>query len=167
MWFLLTAFLVQSVDYQAEGMKALDGKRYEEAAGLFAKAVAEDPKDYGAHFHLALSYSLLGKDAEAIPEYKTVLELKPGLYEAELNLGIGLLRGKDAAQALSYLKAASEQKPKEFRPALYVAQAQLDTGQFAEAETAIYRGARHERELGGGGMGTRPGDLPARPAARR
>ncbi len=137
MWFLLTAFLVQSVDYQAEGMKALDGKRYEEAAGLFAKAVAEDPKDYGAHFHLALSYSLLGKDAEAIPEYKTVLELKPGLYEAELNLGIGLLRGKDAAQALSYLKAASEQKPKEFRPALYVAQAEFDTGKFAEAETGF------------------------------
>ncbi len=137
MWFLLAAFLVQSVDYQAEGIKALDGKRYDEAVGFFVKAVAEDPKDYGAHFHLALAYSLLGKDSEAIPEYKTVLELKPGLYEAELNVGISLLRTKDAAQALPYLQAASEQKPKEFRPAFYAAQAEFDGEHFAEAEAGF------------------------------
>lgn len=137
MWLILAALLVQSVDYQAEGIKALDGKRYDEAVGLFAKAVAEDPKDYAAHFHLALTYSLLGKDADAIPEYKTVLELKPGLFEAELNVGISLLRIKDATQALPYLKAACEQKPKEFRPAFYYAQAHFDDHHFAEAEAGF------------------------------
>lgn len=137
MWLILAALLVQNVDYQAEGIKALDGKRYDEAVGLFTKAVAEDPKDYAAHFHLALAYSLLGKDAEAIPEYKTVLELKPGLYEAELNMGISLLRIKDAPQALPYLKAASEQKPMEFRPTFYYAQAHFDDQHFAEAEVGF------------------------------
>jgi tetratricopeptide (TPR) repeat protein len=133
MWFLVVALLAQSVDYQADGIKALDAKQYETALDLFRRAIAQDPKDYGAHFHLALTYSLLRNDAAAVPEYKAALEIKPDLYEAELNLGISLLRMKDASAA-GYLKAATEQKPKEFRPALLYAQALLDAGRFADAE---------------------------------
>ena len=136
MWIVLVALLAQSADFQADGIKALDAQKYDEAVELFTKAVAADPKDYGAHFHLALAYSLLGKDANAIPEYKTVLELKPGLYEAELNLGISLLRSKDASAAIPYLKNAVEQKSKEFRPALYLAQALFEKSEFAEAAAA-------------------------------
>src|SRR5690348_9866128 len=130
---LLAALLLQTVDYQADGIKALDAKQYDAAVDLFKKAVAGDAQDYGAHFHLALAYSLLNKDADAIPEYRKVLELKPGLYEAELNLGICLLRAKDAPGALPYLKAAAAEKPQEPRPAYYYAQALLDSGQDAEA----------------------------------
>lgn len=136
MWLLLAALLVQTVDYQAEAAKALDAKQYQAAVDLLNKAVAADPKDYGAQFNLALAYSLLGNDAEAIPHYKVVLDLKPGLYEAELNLGICMLRAKDGAGALPHLKNAAAQKPKEYRPAFYVAQALLETGQFADAEAA-------------------------------
>jgi len=68
-----------ATDYEAEGLKALGAKQYEQAAQLFSQAVQTDPKDYAAHFHLALTYSLLGKDAEAIPEYQKTLDLKPGL----------------------------------------------------------------------------------------
>jgi tetratricopeptide (TPR) repeat protein len=117
-------------------MKALDAQKYDAAVELFSKAVAEDPKDYGNHFNLALAYSLMGKDAESIPQYKAVLELKPGLYEAELNLGIILLRSKDAAGALVQLKAAAEQKPTEFRPVYYVGEALRESGGLADAETA-------------------------------
>src|ERR1044071_8101399 len=99
MWLLLAALLAQAVDFQAEGLKALEAQKYDDAVAIFAKAVAADPKDYGPHFHLALSYSLTGKDALAIPEYKTTLELQPGLYEAEMNMGILLLRNRDAAGA--------------------------------------------------------------------
>jgi tetratricopeptide (TPR) repeat protein len=136
MWIVLVALLAQSVDFQAEGIKALDAQKYDVALDLFTKAVAADPKDYSAHFHLGLAYSLLGKDSDAIPQYKTVLELKPGLYEAELNLGICLLRSKDAEGAIPFLKAATDQKPKEFRPVLHLGQALLDKRQFAEAEAA-------------------------------
>jgi len=137
MWMLLVAMLAQSVDYQAEGIKALDAKQYEVALDDFKKAVAADPKDYGAHFHLALTHSLSGNDTAAIPEYKTVLDLKPGLYEAELNLGVSLLRTKDAAGAAGYLKAAVDLKPKEFRPALLYAQALLEAGRLAEAQESF------------------------------
>ena len=140
MWFLLVALLAQSADFAAEGLKALDSQKYDDAVALFSKAVAADPKDYSAHFNLGLAYSLLNKDAEAISEYKTVLELRPALYEAELNLGISLVRSKDAAGAVPHLRSAADQKPREFRPQFYLAEALFADGKFAEAE-ATYRAA--------------------------
>ena len=136
MWFLLLAFLAQSADFQADGLKALDANKFEDAAALFSKAVAADPKDYGAHFNLGLAYSMLGRDADAIPEYKTVLELRPGLYEAEMNLGVSLLQTKDAAGAIPHLKSAVQQKPEEYRPGFYLGEALFADHQYGEAESA-------------------------------
>jgi tetratricopeptide (TPR) repeat protein len=137
MWVWVALLLAQSVDYSAEGLKALDAQKYDAAVELFKKAVAADAKDYGARFNLALAYSFLGNDAEAIPQYKAVLELKPGLYEAELNLGISLLRSKDAAGAVAQLKSAAEQKPKEFQPVFHLGEAFDQTGALADAEAAL------------------------------
>jgi tetratricopeptide (TPR) repeat protein len=136
MWLLAAVLLAQTVDFQADGVKALDARQYDAAVELFSKAVAADPKDYAAHFHLALAYSLLGKDTEAIAQYKSTLELKPGLYEAELNIGVSMTRAKDAAAAIPYLKSAVAKKPKEYRPAFYLAQALLEHGDFADAQAA-------------------------------
>ena len=132
--------LLQTPDFSAAGIKALEAQKYNEAAQWFAKAVEADPKDYAAHFHLALAESLLGKDAEAIASYRKVLELKPGLYEAELNLGMVLLRQKQVGDAVPYLESAAQKKPKEFRPRLYLAQALLETGDLSRAEQS-YQGA--------------------------
>jgi tetratricopeptide (TPR) repeat protein len=128
--FLLFA---PTTDYQSEGLKALDAKQYDQAAQLFTQAVQTDPKDYAAHFHLALALSLLGKDAEAIPEYQKTLELKPGLYQAELNIGILLLRAKRASEATPHLDAAAQSKPKEFRAQWHLAEALLSSGDPSQA----------------------------------
>src|SRR5579872_1632659 len=130
----LSLLLLFATDFSTEGMKALENRNYREAADLFGKAVAADPKDYAANFHLALSYSLLGKSAEAIRVYKKVLELKPGLYEAELNLGILLAGQKPANEAIPYLQRAVDKKPKEYRPRFYLGKALLESGDFAKAE---------------------------------
>jgi tetratricopeptide (TPR) repeat protein len=141
MWALVAAlFFLQTPDYSAEGTKALDAAKYGQAAELFGKAVAADPKDYTAHFHLALSYTMLKRDTESLAEYKKVLELKPGLYEAELNAGILLIRDKQPAEAAQYLQQAVEQKPKEFRPRIYWADALLASGDPAKASEQ-YRAA--------------------------
>jgi tetratricopeptide (TPR) repeat protein len=137
MWVAAAAcFLLFSptADYEAEGLKALDAKQYDQAAQWFSQAIQADPKDYAAHFHLALTYSLLGKDADAIPEYQKALDLKPGLYQAELNLGILLLRQKRAKEAVPYLDGAVQAKPKEFRAQLYLAEALVASGDAAQAE---------------------------------
>jgi Tfp pilus assembly protein PilF len=137
MWAIVTAlFFLQAADPTAEGMKALEDGKYEAAVQSFTKAIAADPKDYTAHFNLALAYSFLGRDAEGIAEYRKTLELHPGLFEAELNAGILLLRQKQPAEALPLLEHAAQQKPREFRPRYYTAEAQLSTGAFESAESS-------------------------------
>ncbi|MEP6534102.1 MAG: tetratricopeptide repeat protein [Bryobacteraceae bacterium] len=127
-------FLLQKPDPQADGLKALEEQRYPAAVDSFTKAVAADAKDYGAHFHLALSYSLVNRDDDAVLEYKKVLELKPELYEAELNLGIILLRQKRAADAVPYLEAAAKKKPTVYRPVFFAAEALSEASQPDKAE---------------------------------
>jgi Tfp pilus assembly protein PilF len=136
MWLLAAAlFLVQAPDFSAEGLKALEDGKYEAAVQAFTKAIEADPKDYSAHFNLAFAFSALHKDAEGIAEYRKTLELKPGLYEAELNGGILLMRQKQPADALPLLAGAAAQKPAEFRPRYYLAEAQYQTGAFDQAES--------------------------------
>src|SRR5689334_19943944 len=139
MWALLAALLVFQADFTADGLKALDENRYEAAAQAFSKAIEADPKDPGAHFYLGLAYSFLNKDAEGIAEYRKALELKPGLYEAELNAGMLLLRQKNPADALPLLSDAVEQKPAESQPRSYLAEAQLATGSWEAAEASFRR----------------------------
>ena len=137
MWAPILALLVaamQQSDLQSEGLKALESNQYDQAVEVFKKAVEADPKDYSAHFHLGLAHSLAGRDQEAISSYRKVLELKPGLYQAELNLGILLLRQKQAAEAVPLLASAAGQKPKEYRPVFYLAEAYMGAGDAQKAE---------------------------------
>ena len=140
MWATLAVLflLVQASDFAAEGLKALESGEYSTAAEAFRKVVAADPSDYGAHFNLALAYGFLGRDEDGIAEYRKALELKPGLYEAELNCGMLLLRRKDAA-AEALLEAAAAQKPGEFRPRYYLAEAEAQAGALDRAEASYRR----------------------------
>jgi tetratricopeptide (TPR) repeat protein len=131
---LLFLLFAPAGDDLEEAQKALAANQPAVAEPLLRKAIAEDSRDYAAHFNLALALSLQHKDAEAISELGRTLELKPGLYEADLNLGILLLRNNRAADALPVLKEAVATKPAEPRPHLYLAQAFLDTGDPVQAE---------------------------------
>ena len=137
LWIALLFTAFQNPNFVEQGRTALDANQNDEAASLFQKAVAADPKDYAAHFHLALADSLLQHDDAAITEYQKTLEIKPGLYQAELNLGILLLRNKRDADAITPLSEAAKQKPNEFRPSYYLGDALLRTGKPAEAQTYL------------------------------
>jgi tetratricopeptide (TPR) repeat protein len=136
----LILLFLQAVDFNAEGRKALEAEDYQAAVRHFSRAVADDPQEYTARFHLALAQSMLKRDAEAVAEYRKVLELKPGLYQAELNLGILLLRQNNAAEAAAVLGRAAESKPGEYRPRYYLAEAWAASGEQAKA-AAAYRAA--------------------------
>jgi tetratricopeptide (TPR) repeat protein len=147
MWtgVLVAAFLFQAAspanqDWQSEGLKALDARNYPAAIAAFEKGVSAEPGNYAAHFHLALAYSLAGKDPEAIAEYRKTLEQKPDLYEANLNVGILLLRGKQADAAVEPLRRATAAKPNEAKAAVYLGDALLDSGKLEEARS-VYSAA--------------------------
>jgi tetratricopeptide (TPR) repeat protein len=96
---------------------------------------------------------MTGKDAEAIPEYKKTLELRPGLYEAQINLSMSLLNTHDPAAAIPFLKAAAEQKPKEFRPIYYLGDALLAPRQFPEAAAAFEKAVEMDAASAGAELG--------------
>ena len=90
-----------------------------------------------------------------------------------MNAGILLLRQKNPADALPLLTDAVEQKPDEFRPRFYLAEAQLQSGAFDAAEASYRRALELDAksaasELGlGAGAGaagqTRRGGAPLPP----
>ena len=143
----------QSAGLGADGLKALEEGRYEAAAQAFTKAVEADPGDYTAHFNLALAYSFLNRDKEAVAEYQKTLALKPGLYQAQLNAGILMLRQKEPADALPLLEAAAAQKPVEFRPRFYLAEAQMGTGDATKAEQSYRAALDLDGKSAGGHLG--------------
>src|SRR5712675_650555 len=125
---LLVLFVAFQNNYYEQGLKALDQKQYQAAVDNLLKAAEAEPQDFTVRFNLALAYSLLGKDTDAVNEYSHVLDLKPDLYQANLNLGITFVRLNQAARAVPYLTNAVAQKPKEYRPNYYLAAALLGSG---------------------------------------
>jgi len=120
----------------ADGMKALEAQNYPLAVQLLSQAMERDPQDFYAQFNLALAYSGLGQVEQAIDAYRKTLVLKPQLYEADLNLGILLFQNQKPQEAIPFLTEAQFQKPSDFRPAYYLAQAQFAAGQFDKAEAS-------------------------------
>jgi len=135
--FAALFLLLQTADYYAEGSKALDEKRYQDAAQLFSKAVDADPKDYSAHFNLALAYGFLDNSGGAVAEYRKTLELKPALFEAETNLGLVYLRQKDSASAVPLFEDAARQKPQDFAVAYHLGEAESGVGAWDKAAAAF------------------------------
>lgn len=113
---------------EEEGLKALDRQDFQEALQIFTKLAADDPKDYGALFNLALAEAALQKDDQAIAHLVKTLELRPGLYEAELNLGLLYVRGRKASEAEPHFEAAVSLKPDQLRAQMCLADNQLVLG---------------------------------------
>lgn len=133
-WWMVPLLLLAQEDPAAEGQKALEAKNYPAAITYLKSAVEKTPDDIASRFNLAFAYSLSGQTELAAQQYTKVLELKPGLYEAELNLGI-LLQPEHPDQALPHLEAARKEKPNQFAPAFYLAEALAGLGKFPDSET--------------------------------
>lgn len=127
-------------DSQAAGLAALDRNDYQQAKQIFSDLAAADARDYSVFFNLALAETALKEDDQASAHFHRVLDLKPGLYEAELNLGILELRRKHAAEAASLLRDTARQRPTQARPQRYLGDALLASGDFTGAADA-YRAA--------------------------
>jgi tetratricopeptide (TPR) repeat protein len=141
------------MDPHAEGLQALDQHDYKRAEQIFTKIAAGDPKDYSALFDLALAETALKEDQQAAEHYKQTLALKPGLYEAELNLGILYLRDRRAGDAQPLLREAAKQKPNQARPLRYLGDSLLASGDFNEAADAYRQALAVDSKLAAAHLG--------------
>ena len=133
-------------DPQIQGLQALDKGQYADAERIFSQMAERDPKDYSAVFNLALAETALKKDEQAVGHYRRSLELKPDLFEAELNLGILLLRLQRNSEASPLLQTAAKQRPGQPKLQRYLGDSYLVAGDYTAAAEA-YGAALRPREF--------------------
>src|SRR3974390_433990 len=117
--FLLLAALTQqpktpaapAADPMAEAQSQLDAGHPEQAVPILKDLLDKNPDNYGVWFNLGVAYGVAGQSPEAEAAFRKVLSLEPKLYEAQLNLGLLLLKQKRYADAADLLAQAAEQKP--------------------------------------------------------
>jgi tetratricopeptide (TPR) repeat protein len=137
---------MQSADVAA-GIQALDTAKFEEAEKAFERAVKTDAQDYSALFYLSLAQTFLNKDDEAMAGFRRVLEMKPGLFEAEVNLGLLEFRHRKFEAAIGTLEKARAAKPDDVRTVFHLAEAYRETGKCDAAEPLYRRSGELDSSL--------------------
>lgn len=131
---LMLLNLAAAGDLQTQGLQALDRHDYRQAETAFSELAKSDPKDYSALFNLALAEVGLKEDSQAIEHFRQTLALKPGLYQAELNLGALYLRNNRPADAAPLLEDVIHQKPGLEKALLFLGQAYQGQAKWPEAQ---------------------------------
>lgn len=84
---------------------------YRSEFALWRDTVAKRPENVRAHYTLGTVLFALGRANEAIGEYETALQLKPGSPEAHDDLGNALVRLGRAGEAVPHYEAALQSAP--------------------------------------------------------
>ena len=85
--------------YIKEGDKLIFAKRYNQAAGVFQKAIQLDPGSYLANNGLATALMYMQRNEEAVYYFERAIVLKPDYEPALVNLGNILLNFKEAKRS--------------------------------------------------------------------
>ena len=125
--------LRSALAYEIRGMRAMDARRFEEAAAIFREGLAATPDDPSLRHRLGTAL-MMGGDAEgAIAEFEATLRIAPGFEKA--HFGIGVIRGMSGrhAEAAERYAAAVELRPNYLEARLGLAEALRLTGRLEEA----------------------------------
>jgi tetratricopeptide (TPR) repeat protein len=80
------------------GVTYLQARQYERALRSFREALALQPAEAQTHYNIAYTLALLGREKEAMAEYRQTLRFDPGHVDARCNLIVLERRGKPARQ---------------------------------------------------------------------
>ena len=94
-----------------EAEDLLQKQQFAEAKEKLLALTSAQAKNPQAWFDLGYAQSHLGEAAGAIAAYRKAVELEPGWFEANLNLGLDLAKSGDPAAAVPVLQHAIELKP--------------------------------------------------------
>jgi tetratricopeptide (TPR) repeat protein len=96
----------QIESHRQKAAEALQANRTDVAASEFRAILAIDPNNVDAHGNLGAVLFFQGAYAEAVPELKAALKLRPGLWKTQALLGIGEKRIGKLAEARRDLEKA-------------------------------------------------------------
>lgn len=131
----------------SKGLVRFHAHHYEEALGLFEEAVESDPNDVYALYYRGVTRARLGDLEGAIRDLHAVLERKPDLREAALELGVALVDAKRGAEAIPWLEQAQQAPELDARASFFLGIAELRAGEEAAAEANFERAAKLDSSL--------------------
>jgi Flp pilus assembly protein TadD len=102
---------VEVPDALQEAEALLQKQQYPQAEEKLQAQATSQTKNPQFWFDLAFAQSHQGKTQDAIAAYRKAVELAPGWFEANLNLGVDLVRSGDSAAAVPVLRHAIELTP--------------------------------------------------------
>jgi tetratricopeptide (TPR) repeat protein len=114
-----------------------DELRYDDAIGLYQKALKKQPDFPGLHFALGDIYFKLDKPVQAEPELRLALKEDPEHPRANYMLGQILLHDEKAEEALPLLQVAVNGDPTFMKAQLELGKCYLRLGKLPEAQKAL------------------------------
>ena len=133
----------------AEGNKAENTGKLEEACELYRAAISRAPELPAAHLNLGVGLEAVGNAEGAREAYERVLELDRSNAFAHYNLGKLCFLGRDFPAAEKHLRAALKAKP-DFADAYIVLSSLHDAkDDFAEAASLLEHALRHRPDYAG------------------
>ena len=117
---------------------ATDKRKYVEAVALFNELLANDPKDFQAWTELGTVYLIEQKPTEAEKAYATAIDIRPGFFLAQMNLGRLRSMQKNFEGAIEPLMAAVKIQPTSADANYYLGEAYLQIKKGSKAVSYLY-----------------------------
>ena len=92
------------VDYYREGKELFDDKKFHEALTSFQLALKEAPGDAFVLQEIAMCYTRVGMNEEAVKTYQHVLQKNPQAVGAHYGLAFLLLKDERQEEAIQHLE---------------------------------------------------------------
>ena len=115
----------------------LDMKRVDGQLAYLQQKVQSEPSDAATRVELGYTYSLKGKNDQAIQELNQALLLDPKNFDAYYNLGLVLLKEERNNEALEKFQKAVELSPKDYKGHLQKGVAYRNLKMYKEASLAL------------------------------
>jgi tetratricopeptide (TPR) repeat protein len=102
----------QRVDYYEEGVVLLREGKFHDALTSLRLALKESPGDLAVLQQIAIAYTRIGMQEEAIRTYRSVLEKRPDAHGALYGLAFLLLRKEESMEARELLARFLDNPPR-------------------------------------------------------
>ena len=125
--------LRSALAYEIRGMRAMDARRFEEAAAIFRDGLAETPEDASLRHRLGTALMMAGDAAGAVEQFEATLRVAPDFEKAHFGIGVILGMNGRHAEAIARYAAAVELRPNYLEARLGLAEALRLTGRLEES----------------------------------
>ncbi len=122
-----------------QGLKTAADNKPEQAAKLFAEAVADYARFYAANLALAEQLSKLQRYDEALAAYSRAGEIKPDRAEPYVGIGVTLVSERRYDEGIKMLRGVIEVDKSLPAPYLSLGYAEMMTGDYKSAEEHLLR----------------------------